>query len=102
MDSCGARRPAYRCRHGHSNSTPPASNRPPNGYVREDHILPHLPALPIRLTSTNSDRKLPKPGHEEPFTKADTLKRLRANDTTLTCHPAARPLTTLSPPREEK
>jgi hypothetical protein len=43
-------KPAYRCRHGHTI----ASRRGPgwlkNAYIREDRILPHLPALHLRLT----------------------------------------------------
>ncbi|MDH6213185.1 recombinase family protein [Streptomyces pseudovenezuelae] len=50
MESHWSHRPAYRCRHGHSSATPPIPRRTPNAYVREDHILPHLPALLIRLT----------------------------------------------------
>ena len=36
---------AYRCRHGHTSAARPSPGRPRNPYVREDRILPHLPAL---------------------------------------------------------
>ena len=43
-------RPAYRCRHGHTTAGAPDPGRPKNAYVREDRILPHLPALHALLT----------------------------------------------------
>jgi site-specific DNA recombinase len=39
-------KPAYRCRHGRLSATVPDPDRPKNTYVREDKLLPHLPALP--------------------------------------------------------
>ena len=42
-------KPAYRCRHGYTSATRPGPGRPPNTYVREDQILPHLAALAILL-----------------------------------------------------
>ena len=41
--------PAYRCRHGHSSASAPDPARPKNLYIREDRILPHLPALYMLL-----------------------------------------------------
>ena len=38
-------RPAYRCRYGRSSASAPDPGRPKNLYIREDRILPHLPAL---------------------------------------------------------
>jgi site-specific DNA recombinase len=35
---------ARRCRHGHTSAAPPDPSRPRNAYIREDRILPHLPA----------------------------------------------------------
>ncbi len=35
----GHRRPAYRCRHGHTSAAPLDSTRPKNLYTREDHLL---------------------------------------------------------------
>jgi site-specific DNA recombinase len=43
-------KPAYRCRHGHTTSSAPSSERAKNAYVREDRIVPHLPALHLLLT----------------------------------------------------
>jgi site-specific DNA recombinase len=45
-------KPAYRCRHGHTSAVPPDPGRPKNAYIREDRILPHLPALRLLLTGT--------------------------------------------------
>ncbi len=42
-------KPAYRCRHGYTSATRPGPGRPPNTYVREDQILPHLAAIAILL-----------------------------------------------------
>ena len=53
MESAWANgKPAYRCRHGHTSATPPDPARPGNAYVREDRILPRLPALYLLLTGT--------------------------------------------------
>ena len=43
-------KPAYRCRHGHTTASAPDPARPRNAYVREDRVLPHLPALHLLLT----------------------------------------------------
>ena len=43
-------KPAYRCRHGHTSATGTDPARPKNAYIREDRILPHLPALHLLLT----------------------------------------------------
>jgi site-specific DNA recombinase len=43
-------KPAYRCRHGHTTAGPPDPERPKSIYVREDRILPHLPALHLLLS----------------------------------------------------
>ncbi|WP_329562735.1 recombinase family protein [Kitasatospora sp. NBC_01266] len=58
MESCWSHgRPAYRCRHGHSSATTPNPDRPRNAYVREDEVLPRLPALWIRLAADRSDEQ---------------------------------------------
>ena len=44
-------KPAYRCRHGRTSAMAPDPARPKNTYVREDKLLPHLPALHLLLTS---------------------------------------------------
>jgi site-specific DNA recombinase len=43
-------KPAYRCRHGHATASAPDPDRPKNAHVREDRILPHLPALHALIT----------------------------------------------------
>jgi hypothetical protein len=43
-------KPAYRCRHGHTTASKPDPARPKNAYVREDRIMPHLPAVHLLLT----------------------------------------------------
>jgi len=51
LESCWSNgKPAYRCRHGHTTATRPDPARPPNAYIREDQILPRLPALGILLS----------------------------------------------------
>jgi hypothetical protein len=47
-------KPAYRCRHGHTSATAPDPVRAKNAYIREDRLLPHLPALYRLLTSAPS------------------------------------------------
>jgi site-specific DNA recombinase len=46
-------RPAYRCRHGHTSASAPAPGRPRNAFIREDRVLPHLPALHLLLTGAD-------------------------------------------------
>ena len=41
---------AYRCRHGHTSAAGPDPGRPKNAHLREDQVLPHLPALHLLLT----------------------------------------------------
>ena len=55
LESCWANsRAAYRCRHGYTSASTPDPARPKNLYIREDHVLPHLPALYILLTGTET------------------------------------------------
>ena len=42
---------AYRCRHGRTSAMAPGPSRPKNTYIREDKLLPHLPALHLFLTT---------------------------------------------------
>ena len=44
-------RAAYRCRHGRTSAMAPDPARPRNTYIREDKLLPHLPALHLLLIS---------------------------------------------------
>jgi site-specific DNA recombinase len=93
MESCwAANRPAYRCRHGYSSAVTPNPARPKNAYVREDHILPHLPALHARLTATaplaNQRRRTPR-GDEiaRPVSAENVTGYLRAREITLSYDP---------------
>ncbi|GAB2909988.1 hypothetical protein GCM10022245_51650 [Streptomyces mayteni] len=86
-------RPAYRCRHGHSSATTPDSSRPPNAYVREDHILPHLPALMIML-SADQDGLSPVTAGGDPLLPEDAVRSLKDRVVSLTFDPADRTLTT--------
>lgn len=87
MESCwNHQHPAYRCRHGHSSATPPTKARPRNAYIREDQVLPHLPALLIRLARSSSS------GQHSP-TGPEAAERFRDDRITLTYDPAARTVT---------
>ena len=58
LESCWSNgKPAYRCRHGHTTATRPDPARPPNAYIREDQILPRLPALGILLDAPAHSRR---------------------------------------------
>ena len=48
-------KPAYRCRHGHTTASNCGPGQPRNAYIREDLILPHLPALHLLLTEPAGD-----------------------------------------------
>ncbi|MER6573006.1 hypothetical protein ABT288_44400 [Streptomyces sp. NPDC001093] len=92
----------YRCRHGHTSTTRPDPGRIPNTYVREDHVLPHLPALRLRLTS-----RLDPPGSASVSrdavqpTPAQAIAHLRSEEIILTYDPAARTLAANTPQAEE-
>jgi hypothetical protein len=91
MESCwNHQHPAYRCRHGHSSATPPTKGRPCNAYIREDQVLPHLPALLIRLARSSSS------GQHSP-TGPEAAERLRDDRITLTHDPAAKTVTADTP-----
>lgn len=56
LESCWANnRAAYLCRHGHTSAAHRDPQRPKNLYVREDHLLAHLPAVYLLLI-TDTDR----------------------------------------------
>src|SRR5207237_655347 len=90
--------PAYRCRHGHSSATTPDPARPKNTYVREDHILPHLPVLHVLLTgaelATGRRRRRTRRGVEvsPPVSEQDVIGYLRTREITLTYDPQAKTL----------
>jgi hypothetical protein len=99
IESCWAnQRTGYRCRHGHTSATP-RPDRPRNAYVREDDILPHLPALAIRLTTPTAGAV--PPGTPEARSIADCIENLQRSKLTLTYDPVAQTLTAHTD-REEK
>jgi site-specific DNA recombinase len=94
LESCWANsRAAYRCRHGYSSASTPDSGRPKNLYIREDHILPHLPALFIRLAGTETAagrrRRRTRRGTDvsTPVSDAKAIRYLRSRQVTLTYDP---------------
>jgi site-specific DNA recombinase len=83
---------AYRCRHGRTSETAPDPSRPKNAYVREDKLLPHLPALYLLLTSpaTRTRRRI-RAGADVRSTvsPAGVAGYLREHEITLTWNPGA-------------
>jgi site-specific DNA recombinase len=99
MESCWANnRPAYRCRHGHSSATTPDPARPKNLYVREDRVLPHLPALSAALAAAaladGRRRRRTRRGIEvaHPLGAEDAIGHLRSREITVTYHPRTKTL----------
>jgi len=94
LESCWANnRGAYRCRHGHSSASATDAARPKNLYIREDRILPHLPALVIRLAGTETAagrrRRRTRRGTDvaTPVSDAKAIRYLRSSQITLTYDP---------------
>ncbi len=90
-------KPAYRCRHGHTSATRPEPGRPPNTYVREDQIMPHLAAIAILLavpagTPARGNRGLTQ--LTGPDGTAALIDQLRAGGVLLTYDPDDRTLRT--------
>jgi site-specific DNA recombinase len=88
-------KPAYRCRHGYTSAARPEPGRPPNTYVREDQIVPHLAAIGILLagpagTPARGNRSLAQ--LTGPASTAVLIDQLRADGTVLTYNPAGRTL----------
>jgi site-specific DNA recombinase len=80
-------KPAYRCRHGYTSATRPDSGRAKNTYVREDQILPHLPALAILLAVPAGTPAHGNSGLAQVTGPADTaalIDQLRADGVVLT------------------
>ena len=50
-------KPAYRCRHGYTTASRRGPGRLKNAYITEDRILPHLPALHLRLTEPAAEQR---------------------------------------------
>jgi len=85
-------RPAYRCRHGRTSAMAPDPDRPKNTYVREDKLLPHLPALHQLLTSpVVRTRRRTRAGTDvrDTASPGEVIAYLRAQETTITWNPAA-------------
>jgi site-specific DNA recombinase len=87
-------KPAYRCRHGHTTASAPGPDRPKNAHVREDRILPHLPALQILLSqapSSTGRRRRTRRGIDvrHQASPEDMIRYLRGQQITLTYDPAA-------------
>jgi len=86
-------RPAYRCRHGYSSASTPDPARPKNLYIREDRILPHLPALYVLLAGADAAagrrRRRTRRGADIrcPVSAEDVIAYLRAREITLTYDP---------------
>ena len=84
-------KPAYRCRHGHTTTSAPSSERPKNAYVREDRIVPHLPALHLLLTEPAGEqrRRRTRRGTDVRYQAAeDVICYLSEQEITLTYDPA--------------
>jgi DNA invertase Pin-like site-specific DNA recombinase len=88
-------KPAYRCRHGRTTAARPDPGRPKNAHVREDRILPHLPALHMLLNQEppagEQRRRRTRRGIDvqHQVTPEDAIGYLRENQITLTYDPAA-------------
>jgi site-specific DNA recombinase len=97
--------PAYRCRHGYTSASTPDPARPKNLYIRDDRILPHLPALYILLTgpepAAGRRRRRTRRGAEVPLrvTEEDVIAYLRARQITLTYDPRTATLRSDTPER---
>jgi site-specific DNA recombinase len=84
---------AYRCRHGHTSAAVPDPARPKNAYIREDCILPHLPALHLVLTATEPAggrrRRTRRGADARPGSGVEQVGYLRDRGITRTYDPAA-------------
>jgi DNA invertase Pin-like site-specific DNA recombinase len=93
-------RPAYRCRHGRTSAMAPDPARPKNTYVREDKLLPHLPALHLLLTSpARRARRRTRGGTNVRATASpgEVIGYLREHEIPLTWDPAAAALHARAP-----
>jgi hypothetical protein len=85
-------RAAYRCRHGHTSAMAPDPAWPKNSYVREDKLLPHLPALHLQPTSVATRaRRRTRAGADLSCTVSpgEVIGYLREHEITITWNPAA-------------
>ena len=94
-------RAAYRCRHGHTSAMAPDPSRPKNIYVREDKLLPHLPALHLQLASeATRTRRRTRAGADLRSTASpgEVIAYLREHQITIMWNPAVATLQR-APPR---
>jgi hypothetical protein len=85
-------KPAYRCRHGRTSVMAPDPGRAKNTYIREDKLLPHLPALHRLLTSPAvRARRRTRAGADVRGTVSpgEVIGYLREHEIALTWDPAA-------------
>ena len=87
-------KPAYRCRHGYTSAAPPDPARPKNAHIREDRVLPHLPALHHLLAgaepAATRRRRTRRGADTRPQAgPQDVIGYLRERGITLTYDPAA-------------
>jgi site-specific DNA recombinase len=84
---------AYRCRHGRTTASSPGPGRPRNAYVREDLIVPHLPALHLLLTEAAAGQRRQRTRRgidvRPPVSAEDVTGYLGGQQITLTYDPAA-------------
>ena len=83
---------AYRCRHGRTSAMAPDPSWPKNTYIREDKLLPHLPALHLFLTTpaTRARRRTRAGAHVTgTVSPGEVIGYLREHEITLTWNPAA-------------
>jgi site-specific DNA recombinase len=83
---------AYRCRHGRTSAMAPDPDRPKNAYIREDKLLPHLPALHHLLTTpATRARRRTRAGADirSAMSAGEVIGYLREHEITLTWNPAA-------------
>jgi len=84
---------AYRCRHGHTTASVRGPGRLKNAYIREDRILPHLPALHLHLTepAAGQRRRRTRRGADVRYQASpeNMIGYLRERQITLTYDPAS-------------
>ena len=85
-------KPAYRCLHGRTSAMAPDPCHPKNTYIREDKLLPCLPALHLLLsTPAVRARRRTRAGADVTGTASpgEAIGYLREHEITLTWNPAA-------------
>jgi hypothetical protein len=86
-------KPAYRCRHGHATANRRGPDRLRNACIREDRILPHLPALHLQLTEPAQGQRGRRTRRgidvRHRASPEDVISYLRGRRITLTYDPAS-------------